>query len=300
MWQTANSANAFTDPTLKASYTALDNAAKANVSGASQTMNDDWKAQDDECNVKAREAIDKSRVEYHPVGSLSDGTAFYVSCTPIEVRGRPVPSPWGFSDGVDDTQSPVTILINNCLTGGQSVFAVLTPPPPDTFSGKPPPPGLCGPGTYWSGSTIVGCQPCPPNLPGFRGACPAQQANATATPTPTPPPPPKPPNPCNQPPPVIISHQPPPVTPVLVSHEPLPATPVLVSHEPPPSTGDDTSTEKSHKPARKVARKPARNSPAPSGGDDGAAAVGAAIGLIGGLLSGGGGHGGGGGNPCHR
>jgi hypothetical protein len=291
-----------TDSPVFGAWRALNAAAEANASAATKVAADLQKAADASCAAEQK-AIDDSHVEIRDVPSKTGGFVSMQYCSPITVElGSDCPAgnnkcpielygypTWMESwEGIGESQPPVTILQNNCATGGQNVVAVLTPPPPDNK-------GACASGMFWSGSVVVGCLPCPPSGNAF--GCPFIPPVVAKSDTKVPPTPvvtKKPPNVCNPP--------PTPPTPQVSHVDPGPR----VAHvDPAPQVSRvDPEPAEPKAPTAHVKRQPRQRGGGTSSGIDGAAV---AIGIIGELLShtgsgsgghphGGGGHGGG--NPC--
>ena len=157
-------------------------------------------------------------------------------CSPITTLGGPALAPgenplgdgrffeylYGYplidyARGISPSQQPVHIVVRNCRNMDPVEVITVTPPPPDTN-------GTCAPGSFWSGSSLVGCRPCLPGFGGFRGcpfSPPSSQISAVNPPTVTPSPT------------TTITHGPRPVL-IPISRVPRNPTPPLVALLPPP------------------------------------------------------------------
>ena len=84
-----------------------------------------------------------------------------------------------FARGISPLQQPVHVVVRNCRNNNPAEILTVTPPPPDSQ-------GTCPAGSFWSGSSLVGCRPCLPTFGGFRGCPfppPSSQISAVNPPT---------------------------------------------------------------------------------------------------------------------
>ena len=148
-------------------------AAEAALTTAFAAANTAREAANSACSA-AYAAIASSGVEKR-------GAVGMVYCSPITTLGGPPLAPgenpmgdgkffsyhYGYplidyARGIGPSQQPVHVVVHNCRNSEPVTTLTVTPPPTDTQ-------GTCPSGSFWSGSSLVGCQPCSANLAGFRG-----------------------------------------------------------------------------------------------------------------------------------
>src|SRR5829696_1340703 len=156
-------------------------AANANLANAFAAAKAARESASSACSA-AYAAIAKSHVEYRGAMGMS-------YCSPITTLGGPPLAPgenplgdgrfsqylYGyplidFARGISPSRQPVHVVVHNCRNNTPAEILTVSPPPPDTQ-------GTCPAGSFWSGSSLVGCRPCLPTFGGFRG-CPFPQPSS--------------------------------------------------------------------------------------------------------------------------